>query len=88
MSIGSAPLRPGLVPKHLLVRANSLSQFVRQLAFAFLGPAVGGLVVHQLGAGTAFLADAGTFAFAIAMLALLHERPAAAQSVCNEFSVS
>jgi DHA3 family tetracycline resistance protein-like MFS transporter len=71
---------PDLVPKHLLVRANSLSQFVRQLAFAFLGPAVGGLVVHQLGAGTAFLADAGTFAFAIAMLALLHERPAAAQS--------
>jgi DHA3 family tetracycline resistance protein-like MFS transporter len=71
---------PDLVPKHLLVRANSLSQFVRQLAFAFLGPAVGGLVVHQLGAGAAFLVDAGTFAFAIAMLALLHERPAAAQS--------
>jgi DHA3 family tetracycline resistance protein-like MFS transporter len=71
---------PDLVPKHLLVRANSLSQFVRQLAFAFLGPAVGGLVVHELGAGTAFLADAGTFAFAIAMLALVHERPAAAQS--------
>jgi MFS family permease len=71
---------PDLVPKHLLVQANSLSQFVRQLAFAFLGPAVGGLVVHQFGAGTAFLADAGTFAFAIAMLALLRERPAAAKS--------
>jgi MFS family permease len=67
---------PDLVPKHLLVRANSLSQFVRQLAFAFLGPAVGGLVVHYFGAGTAFLADAGTYAFAIAMLAMLHERPA------------
>ena len=58
---------PDLVPPHLLVRANSLSQFVRRLAFAFLGPAVGGLVVHQLGAGAAFLADAGTFAFAIAL---------------------
>jgi hypothetical protein len=71
---------PDLVPKHLLVRANSLSQFVRQLAFAFLGPAVGGLVVHYFGAGTAFLADAGTYAFAIAMLAMLHERPAAVRS--------
>lgn len=68
---------PDLVPPHLLVEANSLSQFVRQLAFAFLGPALGGLVVYQLGAGTAFLIDAGTFAFAIAMLALLQPRPAA-----------
>jgi MFS family permease len=70
---------PDLVPQRLLVQANSLSQFVRQLAFAFVGPAVGGLVVHGLGVGTAFLVDAASFVFAIAMLALLAPRPAAAQ---------
>jgi MFS family permease len=71
---------PDLVPRHLLVQANSLSQFVRQAAFAFIGPAVGGLVVHTAGVGTAFLIDAGTFAFAIGMLLLLHPRPAAAEA--------
>jgi MFS family permease len=71
---------PDLVPRHLLVQANSLSQLVKQLAFALVGPALGGFVVYALGAGTAFLVDAATFVFAIAMLALLRPRPAAAQS--------
>jgi MFS family permease len=71
---------PDLVPKHLLVQANSLSQFVRQAAFAFIGPAVGGLVVHWIGAGSAFLIDAATFGVAIITLLLLHPRPAAATS--------
>jgi DHA3 family tetracycline resistance protein-like MFS transporter len=71
---------PDLVPRRLFVQANSLSQVVRQLAFAFVGPAVGGLVVHWLGVGTAFLVDAASFAFAIAMLAVLTPRPAAARS--------
>ena len=57
---------PDLVPRHLLVQANSLSQFVRQAAFALVGPAVGGVVVHALGVGTDFLVDAATFGFAIA----------------------
>ena len=70
---------PDLVPSRLLVQANSLSQVVRQLAFAFVGPAVGGLVVRGLGIGTAFLVDAASFAFAIAMLTLLAPRPAAVQ---------
>jgi MFS family permease len=73
---------PDLVPKHLLVEANSLSQTVRQLAFAFVGPAVGGLVVHSVGSGTAFLVDAGTFAFGIVMLSLL--RPQAAKARTDE----
>jgi MFS family permease len=71
---------PDLVPRHLLVQANSLAQFVRQFAFALAGPAIGGVVVHEVGAGTAFLVDGATFAFAIATLALLHPRPAAAVS--------
>jgi MFS family permease len=71
---------PDLVPRHLLVQANSLSQFVRQAAFAFIGPAVGGFVVYSAGVGTAFLIDAATFVFAIGMLLLLHPRPAAAEA--------
>ena len=71
---------PDLVPRHLLVEANSLAQFVRQAAFAFVGPAVGGLVVHAFGAGSAFLIDAGTFGVAIGTLLLLRARPAAAVS--------
>jgi hypothetical protein len=71
---------PDLVPKHLLVQANSLSQFVKQLSFALVGPALGGIVVYRLGVGTAFLVDAGTFAFAIVMLTLLAPQAARAQS--------
>jgi MFS family permease len=69
---------PDLVPARMLVQANSLSQVVRQLAFAFVGPAVGGLVVHGLGVGTAFLFDAASFAVAIVMLSALRSRPPAA----------
>jgi MFS family permease len=76
----SGAIIPDLVPRHLLVQANSLWQFVRQLAFMFVGPAVGGLVVHQLGVGTAFLVDAASFGVAIVMLTLMHPRPAAAQA--------
>lgn len=71
---------PDLVPRHLLVQANSLSQFVRQAAFAFVGPAVGGFVVYSFGAGSAFLIDAATFGVAIVALLLLRPRPAAATS--------
>jgi transmembrane secretion effector len=78
---------PDLVPRHLLVEANSLSQFVKQLAFALVGPALGGVVVHALGVGTAFLVDAATFAFAIAMLSLLRPRPAAARPDTERASV-
>lgn len=76
----SGAIIPDLVPRHLLVQANSLSQFVRQFAFMLAGPALGGVVVHELGTGTAFLIDAATFAFAIGTLALLRSRPAAAES--------
>ena len=72
---------PDLVPRHLLVQANSLSQFVRQAAFAFVGPALGGFVVHSLGAGPAFLVDAATFGVRDRrLLLLLRPRPAKAQS--------
>jgi MFS family permease len=69
---------PDLVPVRLLVQANSLAQVIRQLSFAFIGPAVGGLVVRGLGVGTAFLLDAASFGVAIVMLAALRPRPPAA----------
>lgn len=71
---------PDLVPRHLLVQANSLSQFVRQAAFAFVGPAVGGLVVHSVGVGAAFLVDAASYGIAIVALALLRPQPARART--------
>src|SRR6476646_1894061 len=48
-----------VVPRELLLEANSLGQFVRPLCVRLVGPAVGGVVVHSLGTGSAFLADAG-----------------------------
>ena len=69
---------PDLVPARLLVQANSLSQVVRQLAMAFIGPAVGGLVIRGVDVGAAFLVDAASFGFAICMLALMAARPPAA----------
>jgi DHA3 family tetracycline resistance protein-like MFS transporter len=69
---------PDLVPTRLLVQANSLSQVVRQLAFAFVGPALGGVVVHGLGTGAAFFVDAASFGFAIVMLLALQPRAPAA----------
>ena len=52
-----------VVPRELLLEANSLGQFVRPLCVRIVGPALGGIVVHSLGAGSAFILDAGSFAF-------------------------
>jgi MFS family permease len=68
---------PDLVPSDLLVQANSLGQFVRPFAATLLGPAVGGMLVGRVGAGWAFVADAGTFAFSALMIFLMHEQPSA-----------
>jgi DHA3 family tetracycline resistance protein-like MFS transporter len=75
----SGAMVPDLVPTHLLVQANSLNGVVRPLAQLLVGPALGGLIVHELGAGTAFLLDAATFGFAALMLTLLRPRLAAIQ---------
>ena len=74
----SGAIVPDLVPARLLVQANSLWQVVRQLAFSFIGPAVGGLVVREVGVGAAFVFDAASFGAAIVMLAALRSRPPAA----------
>jgi DHA3 family tetracycline resistance protein-like MFS transporter len=62
---------PDLVPKEMLVQANSLAQFSRPFSMTLLGPALGGLLVGTVGAGLAFYVDAGTFAFSALMLLLM-----------------
>jgi MFS family permease len=67
---------PDLVPRNLLVEANSLTQFMRPFALALLGPALGGFVANWIGPGPAFLVDAGTFAWsASAILRMTHKPP-------------
>jgi MFS family permease len=65
---------PEIVPSEQLVQANSLDQFVRP-AVRLVGPALGGGLVAAVGAGSAFVFDAGTFACSIAALALMQARP-------------
>jgi MFS family permease len=62
---------PDIVPRHLLVEANALAQFVNPLALRMAGPALGGAAVAALGAGGAFLLDAGSFAFSAGVLCLM-----------------
>jgi DHA3 family tetracycline resistance protein-like MFS transporter len=66
---------PELVPKELLVQANSLDGFVRPLAEQMLGPAIGGVAIEVLSVGGAFLLDAGSFVCSIVALLLMHPRP-------------
>ena len=56
------------------IQANSLAQFMRPFAHMMLGPAIGGFLVEGLGPGTAFLADASTFAFSGVMVYLIRAR--------------
>ncbi|MBW3594837.1 MAG: MFS transporter [Actinobacteria bacterium] len=76
---------PDVVPQELLVQANSLDQFVRNVAERLAGPALGGVTIAAFGggirgAGAAFLVDAGTFAFSALMLSLMTRRPVARRS--------
>jgi hypothetical protein len=66
---------PDIVPRNLIVEANSLDQFVRPLSLIMLGPAVGGLTIDAFGVGQAFLLDAVTFAFSGVMLLRISARP-------------
>jgi DHA3 family tetracycline resistance protein-like MFS transporter len=70
-----AAIVPQIVPKHLLVQANSLAQLVNPLAMRLAGPAIGGLAVAGLGTGGAFLLDAGSFVLSALTLALMRPYP-------------
>jgi DHA3 family tetracycline resistance protein-like MFS transporter len=67
-------LIPEIVAPQELVEANSLDQLVRQSCERLLGPALGGVVVAAIGAGSAFLVDAATFAISAACIWSLRVR--------------
>jgi DHA3 family tetracycline resistance protein-like MFS transporter len=68
---------PQLVPDDLLMQANSAIFTVHPLAFRFLGPALGGIVIAVAGTGAAFLMDAASFLIGAIAIAFLAARPAA-----------
>jgi MFS family permease len=70
---------PDIVSAEQLVQANALQQLVQQSAAKLVGPALGGLVVAAIGAGPAFLVDAGTFALSAVCVALLKVRSRAVE---------
>jgi MFS family permease len=64
-------LVPELLPAGELAQANALDQFVRPIALRLAGPALGGVLIDVLGAGSAFALDAASFAVsAVALLAM------------------
>ena len=71
---------PDVVPKGLLMEANSLDQFVRPLTMRFLGPAIGGALVGGAGPGAALLTNAGTFVVSAVCVAMMRARPVQKQS--------
>jgi MFS family permease len=67
---------PQLVPRHLLLQANSLDQFIRPFAFLLVGPAIGGWLVASIGTGWAFVLDACTFLVSAGAIFLIRQRRA------------
>ena len=66
---------PDLVPKHLLVQANSLDFLMRPLALRLVGPVIGGALIALTNVGTAFLVDAVTFVVGSIVIARIPARP-------------
>ncbi|MGH3041737.1 MAG: MFS transporter [Gaiellaceae bacterium] len=65
---------PQIVPRHLLLQANSLDQFIRPFAFLLVGPALGGWLVAALGPGQAFVLDGATFLVSALAISLIRHR--------------
>src|SRR4051812_27962932 len=72
----SVSLLPQIVPTESRPQANALMRLGTGLAVRLVGPGVGGVIVGTLGAGAAFLLDAGSFVASLALLLLLTPRPA------------
>jgi MFS family permease len=63
-----------IVPRELLLEANSLGQLVRPIAVRFVGPLLGGVLIAAFSVGAAFLVDAGSFAFSATAFLLVRTR--------------
>jgi MFS family permease len=70
---------PDIVRVENLVQASALQQLVQQAAAKLAGPALGGFVVAAIGAGPAFLVDAGTFLLSTLCVAALNVRSRAVE---------
>jgi Transmembrane secretion effector len=67
-------LVPQLVTEEFLPSANSLTSTSRLLAFALVGPAIGGILVAALGTTVAFSVDAISFLASITALGMIRPR--------------
>ena len=67
-------LVPEVLPAGDLAQANALDQFVRPIALRLAGPALGGVLIEVLGAGTAFAVDAASFVVSAAALLAMAPR--------------
>jgi MFS family permease len=70
---------PDIVPRGMLVEANSLEQFVRPVALHMIGPATGGLLIAAFersggGVGEVFLIDAASFVFSALCVGFIRTR--------------
>ncbi|MEN3279718.1 MAG: hypothetical protein V7607_858 [Solirubrobacteraceae bacterium] len=76
---------PEVLPPDELAQANSLDQFVRPIALRLAGPAIGGVLISLLGAGSAFALDA--FSFVVSAGALLAMTPRTRVATTDNASV-
>ena len=72
---------PDVVPQRLLVQANSLQQLAEPVAYRFVGPAAGGLLIAAIGTDAAFAVDAATFLVSLVCIALMRPLPPARAEV-------
>lgn len=69
---------PDVVPRELLVEANSLDNFTRPFAMRVVGPLLYPIIYTFMGGhGGAFMLNAGTFVFSAIALTMMRSRPAA-----------
>ncbi|HEX8001407.1 MAG TPA: MFS transporter [Mycobacteriales bacterium] len=71
----STALVPDLLPRELLVPANSLSTLTRLTCARLAGPALGGVLVSSFAPAVAFAADAASFLVSAAAVAALRVTP-------------
>ncbi len=73
-------IMPELLPSELLTQGNAFNSASQTVGAAFLGPALGGIIVAAGGTSTAFAVDAASFGVSAACLLAMRRIPAPASS--------
>ena len=68
-------ITPELVPREDLVQASALRSGSQMLAYDFIGPAIGGVLVAALGTAPSFGINAASFAASVVALLAIRRRP-------------